>query len=121
MVLLDDETKEIAQEIVRCNALDRVYIALDYFDASINRVSAWVTGYRSMQKALLTALCTPHDKLKELQDNNQFSRKMVLMEDCKMLPIGDVWEEYCRQCGVMADNYYDEIEMYEKEVLLKRI
>lgn len=121
VVLLDDETKEIAQEIVRCNALERVYIALDYFDASINRVSAWVTGYRSMQKALLTALCTPHDMLKELQDSNQFSRKMVLMEDCKMLPIGAVWEEYCRQCGVAADNYYDEVEKYEKEVLLRRI
>ena len=120
VVLLDDETKEIAQEIVRCNALDRVYIALDYFDASINRVSAWVTGYRSMQKALLTALCTPSAMLKDLQDTNQFSRKMVAMEDIKMLPIGAVWAEYCRQCGVAADNYYDDIETYEKEVLLKR-
>lgn len=121
VVLLDDETKEIAQEIVRCNALDRVYIALDYFDASINRISAWVTGYRSMQKALLTALCTPSTMLKELQDTNQLSRKMVAMEDCKMLPIGAVWAEYCRQCGAEADNYYDEIEAYEKEVLLKRV
>ena len=120
VVVLDDETKEIAQEIVRCNALDRVYIALDFFDASINRISAWVTGYRSMQKALLAALCTPSALLKELQDTNQMSRKMAVMEDCKMLPIGDVWAEYCRQCGVMADNYYDEIEKYEKEVLLKR-
>ena len=121
VVLLDDETKEIAHEIVRCNALDRVYIALDYFDAAINRVSAWVTGYRSMQKALLTALCTPSAMLKELQDTNQFSRKMVAMEDCKMLPIGAVWAEYCRQCGVVDANYYDEIEKYEKEVLLKRV
>ena len=121
VVLLDDETKEIAHEIVRCNALDRVYIALDYFDASINRVSAWVTGFRSMQKALLNALCTPSAMLKELQDTNQFSRKMVAMEDCKMLPIVAVWAEYCRQCGVVADNYYDEIESYEKEVLLKRV
>ena len=121
VVLLDDETKEIAQEIVRCNALGRVYIALDYFDAAINRVSAWVTGFRSMQKALLNALCTPSEMLKDLQDTNQFSRKMVAMEDCKMLPIGAVWAEYCRQCGVAADNYYDEIESYEKEVLLKRV
>ena len=120
VVLLDDETKEIAQEIVRCNALDRVYIALDYFDASINRVSAWVTGYRSMQKALLNALCTPSAYLKELQDTNQFSRKMVAMEDCKMLPIGDVWAEYCAQCGVAAEGYYDEIEAYEAEVLKDR-
>ncbi len=120
VVLLDDETKEIAQEIVRCDALDRVDIALDYFDASINRISAWVTGYRSMAKALLNALCTPSAALKELQDTNQFSRKMVAMEDAKMLPIGDIWAEYCAQCGVPADNYYDEIEAYEKEVLLKR-
>ena len=74
-----------------------------------------------MQKALLNALCTPSAYLKELQDTNQFSRKMVAMEDCKMLPIGDVWAEYCRQCGVAADNYYDEIEKYENEVLLKRV
>ena len=121
VVVLDDETKEIAQEIVRCDAIDRVDIALDFFDASINRISAWVTGFRSMQKALLNALCTPNAYLKELQDTNQFSRKMVAMEDCKMLPIGDVWAEYCRQCGVAADNYYDEIEKYENEVLLKRV
>jgi L-rhamnose isomerase len=121
VVLLDDETKEIAQEIVRCDGLNRVYIALDYFDAAINRVSAWVTGFRSMQKALLNALCTPSAMLKELQDTNQLSKKMVVMEDCKMLPIGAVWEEYCRQCGVVADGYYDEIEKYENEVLLKRV
>ena len=121
VVVLDDETKEIAQEIVRCDAIDRVYIALDFFDASINRISAWVTGFRSMQKALLNALCTPSAAMKELQDSAQFSRKMVMMEDCKMLPIGDVWAEYCRQCGVDADNYYDEIEKYENEVLLKRV
>lgn len=120
VVILDDETKEIAQEIIRCDALDRVYIALDFFDASINRISAWVTGFRSMQKALLNALCTPNALMKELQDSAQFSRKMVLMEDCKMLPIGDVWSEYCRQCGVDANNYYDEIEKYENEVLSKR-
>ena len=121
VVVLDDETKEIAQEIVRCDAIDRVDIALDFFDASINRISAWVTGFRSMQKALLNALCTPSAFLKDLQDTNQLSRKMVAMEDCKMLPIGDVWAEYCRQCGVAADNYYDEIEKYENEVLLKRV
>ena len=121
VVLLDDETKEIAQEIVRCDALNRVFIALDYFDASINRVSAWVTGYRSMQKALLTALCTPSAMLKELQDTNQFSRKMVAMEDCKMLPIGAVWAEYCARAGVAADaSWFDEVKAYEKDVLSKR-
>ena len=120
VVILDDETKEIAQEIVRCDALNRVDIALDFFDASINRISAWVVGYRSMAKALLNALCTPSAYLKELQDTCQFSRKMAVMEDCKTLPFGDVWAEYCAQCGVPADNYYDVIEEYEKEVLAKR-
>ncbi len=120
VVIFDDETKEIAQEIVRCNAIDRVNIALDFFDASINRISAWVTGFRSVQKALLNALCTPNAMLKELQDTTQFSRKMSVMEDCKMLPLGDIWEEYCRQCGVPASDYYDEIQKYENDYLLKR-
>ena len=75
--------EEICKEIVRCDALDRVFIALDYFDASINRISAWVVGYRSMAKALLNALCTPSAYLKELQDTCQFSRKMAVMEDCQ--------------------------------------
>ena len=121
VVLLDDETKEIATEIIRSGATDRVFIALDYFDAAINRISAWVTGFRSMQKALLSALCQPHAMLKALQDENQMSRKMVAMEDAKLLPFCDVWEEYCRVCGVPARGYYDEIEAYEKEVLLGRI
>ncbi len=121
VVLSDDETKEIAKEIVRCeNGIDRTYIALDYFDASINRISAWVTGFRSFQKALLDALCQPSEMLKELQDTNQMSKKMVVMEQCKTLPIGDVWEEYCRQCGVEAEGWFDEIQKYEDEVLSKR-
>ena len=121
VVLFDDETKEIAKEIVRCeNGLERTYIALDYFDASINRIAAWVTGFRSFQKALLNALCTPNAMLKELQDTNQMTKKMVLQEQCKTLPLGDVWEEYCRRCGVSADNWFEEVEKYEKEVLFER-
>ena len=121
VLLLDDETKEIAKEIVRCNALDRVYMALDYFDASINRIAAWVVGFRSWQKALLAALCTPHTMLAELQDTAQFTRLMVLGEEMKMLPFGDIWAEYCRVCGVAGDSsWFEEVEAYEKEVLLKR-
>ena len=121
LTYFDDETKEIAQEIVRCEGgLDRTYIALDYFDASINRISAWVTGFRSFQKALLNALCTPSALLKELQDTNQMSKKMVVMEECKTLPIGDIWEEYCRRCNVPAESWFEEIEKYETEVLVKR-
>ena len=120
VTIMDDPTLELFQEIVRCDALDRVHIGLDYFDASINRISAWVTGFRSFQKALLDALCQPSEMLKELQDTNQMSKKMVVMEQCKTLPIGDVWEEYCRQCGVEAEGWFDDIQKYEDEVLSKR-
>ena len=119
---LDDETKEIAKEIVRCNALERVYIALDYFDASINRISAWAVGMRSMQKALLQALCSPHKELKKLQDESRFTQLMAVQEAIKMLPFGDVWNYYCEENGIVCDfELFDEVEKYEREVLQKRI
>ncbi len=122
VLLLDDETKEIAKEIVRNDALDRVYMALDYFDASINRVSAWVVGIRSWQKALLNALCLPNEKLKALQDTAQFTELMVAQEEVKTLPFGDVWAEYCSRCGVKADmSWFDEIKKYEADVTSKRV
>lgn len=121
VVLFDDETKEMAKEIVRSDALDRVYMALDYFDASINRISAWATGFRSWQKALLSAMLTPNAMLKELQDSNQFSKLMATQEAVKTLPFGDVWAYYCESCGVPGDwEFFDEIDKYEKEVLSKR-
>ncbi len=121
VLLLDDETKEMAKEIVRCDALERVYMALDYFDASINRISAWVVGIRSWQKALLSALCMPHAALRELQETAQFTKLMMLQEELKMLPIGDVWAEYCRVCNVPAGaEWFEEIEKYEAEVLNQR-
>ena len=103
VLLLDDETKEIAKEIVRNDALNRVYIALDYFDASINRISAWTVGMRNMQKALLNALCTPNEALKKLQDESRLTELMVRQDEMKTMPFGDVWAEYCAQCGVPAD------------------
>ena len=122
VVAFDDETREIAKEIVRCGGLEnRVKMALDYFDASINRVSALATGFRSWQKALLIALCTPNAMLKALQDTNQMSKLMVMNEAVKMLPIGEIWDEYLRREGVVDDlHFYDEIEKYENEVLEKR-
>lgn len=121
VVIFDDETKEMAKEIVRCNALDRVYMALDYFDASINRISAWSVGFRSWQKALLNALLMPHDKLKALQDEGRFTELMVLNEEVKTLPFGDIWEQYCKSSGVPTDcELFGEVDKYEKEVLLKR-
>ena len=97
VVLFDDETREMAQEIVRNDALDRVFIATDYFDASINRISAWVTGMRNVQKALLFALLQPNDTMKAMQDSNNMTELMVLKEEMKTMPFGDVWEEFLRQ------------------------
>lgn len=122
VLLLDDETREIAKEIVRCNALNRVYIALDYFDASINRISAWAVGMRSMQKALLTALCMPNAELKKLQDEGKFTELMVKQEAMKMMPFGDIWNYYCEQSGIVDDfGLFAEVDKYEAEVLSRRI
>lgn len=121
VVLYDDETREMAKEIVRNNALDRVYMALDYFDASINRIGAWSVGFRSWQKALLNAMLLPNEMLMKLQNENRMSELMVWQEEMKAYPFGDVWEEYCRQCGVVAGpEWFDEVLKYEKEVLNKR-
>ena len=118
VVLFDDETKEICKEIVRNDALDRVFIATDYFDASINRISAWITGVRSVEKALLFALLQPAS-LKELQDENDLTALMVMQEELKTAPIGDVWAEYLERQGVPAD-YLTEVREHEKSVLEAR-
>ena len=122
VVLLDDETKEICKEIVRCGGLDgKVHMALDYFDASINRVSAWVTGFRNVQKALLMALLTPNEDMKKLQDTAQFTELMVRQEEMKTLPFGEIWNEYCRRCGVPEDGkWFSIVQKYEQDVQLKR-
>jgi len=121
VVLFDDETKELAKEIVRCDALERVYMALDFFDASINRISAWTLGFRSWQKALLSALCTPNEALKKMQDENRLTELMLMQEELKTYPFGDIWREYCQQCSAPSDqSLFEEIKKYETEVLLKR-
>ncbi len=121
VVTFDDELKEIAKEIVRCDALDRVLIALDYFDASINRVAAWIIGERNMRKALLFAMLQPHAQLKAMQDEGDFTSILALGEEMKLYPFGDVWEEYCERCGMPArEGWLKEIKQYEKDVLSKR-
>lgn len=121
VVLFEDELREIAKEIIRNNAEERVLIGLDYFDASINRISAWVTGQRAMEKALLYALLMPYDEMKKLQDAGDFSRLMVLGEELKTLPFGDIWDEYCRRSGVPCGmEWFDLIRGYEDRVLKKR-
>lgn len=120
VVILDDETKEIAKEIVANDALDRVFIATDYFDASINRISAWVTGVRNVQKALLNALLLPIEKMKKLQSDNNFTELMWLQEELKTAPFGDIWAEYLERENTVS-NYLSQIKEYEEKVLVKRV
>ena len=122
VVLLDDETKEICKEIVRCGGLDgAVKIATDYFDASINRVSAWTVGMRNVQKALLMALVTPHQMLADLQNQGNFTELMVRQEELKTMPFGEIWDEYCRRCGVAVEGeWFETVKAYERDVLSKR-
>ncbi len=122
VVLFDDETREIASEIVRHGGLEgRVKIALDYFDASINRVAAWVVGYRNLQKALLYALVSPDAKLKKAQDEGNFTDLLVLREEAKTMPFDQIWNEYCVSCGVPCDGQWlAKIKEYEEKELKKR-
>ncbi len=121
VVRYDDETQEMMKEVVRNNALDRVVLATDYFDASINRIAAWVIGVRSVQKALLSALLLPNDKMKEMQNHLHFTELMMLQEELKFFPVGDVWNEFCKREGIPGGaEWFREVETYEKEVLSKR-
>ena len=119
VVIFEDELKEIMKEVVRNDALGKVKIALDYFDASINRVFAWVTGERSVQKGLLYALLLPNAAMKDAQEKGEFTKLMYLQERVKMLPFGDVWEEYLKECG-LDENYFETIMDYEKKILKER-
>lgn len=121
VVLFDDETREIAKEIVRNDALDRVLLALDFFDASINRISAWTVGMRNMQKALLYALLLPNKQMKEMQDQNRFTELMVLQEEIKTYPFGAVWDYFCESQGVLVrEEWFKEVQKYENDVLSLR-
>ena len=121
VIVLDDELKELAKEIVRNDALDRVIIGLDFFDASINRIAAWTIGTRNMIKALLNAMLIPNDKLRELQDDGNFTERLALMEEFKTYPMGDIWNYYCEKNNVpVAENWLKEVKEYEEKVLSKR-
>jgi L-rhamnose isomerase len=121
VVRFDDETREIANEIVRCNALGRVFLALDYFDASINRTAAWILGLRNLQKALLYSLLTPHEKLAELQNSGNLTELLVMQEELKTMPLGDVWAEFCKKAKVEpSEKWFLDIGKYEKNVLSLR-
>ncbi|WP_270525491.1 L-rhamnose isomerase [Longibaculum muris] len=121
VVLFDDETKEIAKEIVRNDAMERVLLGLDFFDASINRIAAWVVGMRNMQKAMLFALLQPYDELRTLQDDGDFTKIMMIQEELKTYPFSDIWDEYCQRNQVpVREKWYQDVKKYETDVLAKR-
>jgi L-rhamnose isomerase len=122
VVLLTDEVQAIAQEIVRGEYLDRVHIGLDYFDASINRVAAWVVGARNTMRALLMALLEPVSSLRELEVAADYTRRMAMLEALKGLPFGAVWDYFCAQQDVpVGAAYMDAIEAYERREQLTRV
>jgi L-rhamnose isomerase len=121
VVIFDDELREIALELVRNDALTKVRIGLDFFDASINRIAAWVIGTRNMLKALLYALLMPNEYLKKLQEEGNFTERLALMEEFKTYPFGAVWDYYCEKNNVpTGGNWLDEVKIYETEVLSSR-
>ncbi|QPI42608.1 MULTISPECIES: L-rhamnose isomerase [Pectobacterium] len=121
VVLLDDETQAIAHEIVRHKLLNRVHIGLDFFDASINRIAAWVIGTRNMKKALLRALLEPTETLRKLEQNGDYTARLALLEEQKSLPWQAVWEHYCQRHDVIpGSEWLQQVRQYEETILTQR-
>jgi L-rhamnose isomerase len=121
VVALDDQTRAIMEELVRGEFLSRTHIGLDFFDASINRVAAWVIGTRSALKALLVALLEPRTELRRAEESDDYTTRLALLEEAKMLPYAAVWEEYCERAGVPAGpGWLKEVKAYESTVLSRR-
>ena len=121
VVILSDEVREIAKELVRGKYLGRVHLGLDFFDASINRVAAWVIGARAVQKALLLALLEPTEQLRELERDGDFTGRLALLELLRTMPFGAVWDQFCEGSGVPPESgWLGEIRAYEAQVLSHR-
>jgi L-rhamnose isomerase len=121
VLTFNDPLRELVLELVRSNALEKSALALDFFDASINRIGAYVIGARAAQKSLLFALLEPTGKLRQLESEGKLFERLALLEELKTMPFGDVWNHYCEVQGVPpADRFIPEIQAYEKEVLSKR-
>ncbi len=122
VVTLSDDLHAIANEIVRGNFLNRVHIGLDFFDASINRIAAWVTGTRNMQKALLSVLLEPTEKLRKIENDEDYTKRLALLEELKTFPSGAVWDYFCYTQNVpVGIAWLDEVKKYENEILSKRV
>lgn len=120
VVTLDDPVVDLFHEIVRCDALDRIHIGLDYFDASINRIGAWVTGVRATQKALLIALLEPVEKLKQIEETGDYFKRLAMLEEMKSMPWGVVWDHLCEKTGIAHGlGWIDEVKKFE-ETLKRR-
>ncbi len=121
VVVLNDDLEAIGQELVRGDYLGRAHIGLDYFDASINRVAAWVIGARNMLKALLKALLEPIDQLRAAEESGDYTARLALLEEAKTLPFGTVWDHYCECAGVpVGEAWLDQVRAYERDVLAAR-
>lgn len=121
IVIMDDATSDLMKEIIRCNALDRVHIGLDFFDASVNRIGAYVVGTRATQKCLLQALLEPLDKLREYEANEQYFERLALLEEAKGMPWNAVWDMFCLKNNVpVGDSFIAGVQKYEAEVTSKR-
>jgi L-rhamnose isomerase len=121
VVTFNDDIQTVAEEIIRCRALDRVHIALDYFDASLNRVGAWVIGARATLKAFLYALLLPEEKLRASEKALDYFNRLSLREEAKSLPWGAVWDHHCLRADVPpGSDWLDAISLYEREVLSRR-
>lgn len=122
VVIMDDELTEIGRELVRNNLLDVTHIGLDFFDASINRIAAWVIGTRNTIKALLRAKLEPVDRLKQAELEGDYTTRLALTEEFKSYPFGAVWDYYCERMGVpVREEWLSEVKQYEQDVLLKRM
>ena len=121
VTIMNDDTLDLCREIVRCNAIDRVHIGLDYFDASINRIGAYIIGARATQKCILLALLEPIESLRRYEANDQGFQRLAMLEELKSLPWGAVWDMYCLRNGVpVGEEFIKDIEQYEAEVTSKR-
>jgi L-rhamnose isomerase len=122
VVILNDDLLELAEEIIRTKQLGKINIALDFFDASINRIAAWVIGTRSTLKSLLYALLQPLDMLKEYEEDGKYTQRLALLEELKTLPYGIVWDYYCSEMNVpIGYKWIKQLEVYENKILRKRI
>ncbi|MBE7041969.1 MAG: L-rhamnose isomerase [Ruminococcaceae bacterium] len=121
VVLFNDDTMAIAQELIRNNLIDRTYVALDFFDGSINRIAAWVIGARNTQKALLYAMLEPYATLQQAEEDGDYTTRLAIQEEMKFMPYQAVWDEYCRRNNTPVGlNWLTEVKNYEKNILANR-